>query len=140
VQHEYFPRARRQLLDRALEVDLEIRAGRSHREQIERRRVVRHPLALNRKRSPPLDDDVDGKAVKPGRKRRVPAKLAQLLPGPHEDVLRDLVGLLRAEHPAREAVNPRHVRPVETFEGSLVPAGRQGHIAVEATAGLGFAV
>ena len=61
--------------------------------RVQRRRVVRHPLPLNRERSPPLDDDVDRQAVQPGRERRVAAELTQLLPGPDEDVLRDLVGL-----------------------------------------------
>ena len=35
------------------------------------------------------------------------------------------------EHPARQAVDARDVRPVEPFEGGLVPAGRQGDIALE---------
>ena len=103
-------------------------AGRRHRQQVERGRVVGHPLALNREGSPPLDDDVDGQAVKPGRERRVAAKLSQLLPGPDENVLCDLVGFLRAEHPSGQAVNPRHVGAVEALEGRLVPTGRQGHV------------
>jgi len=32
---------------------------------VERQRIVGHPLALNRKRSPPLDDNVDREAVEP---------------------------------------------------------------------------
>jgi hypothetical protein len=97
------------------------------------------PLALNRERPPPLDDDVDREPMEPGRERRLAAELAQLLPGPHEDILGDFVGLLRAEHPAREAVDPADMGPVEPLEGRLVPAGRQGHVAVEPASNRGFA-
>src|SRR5439155_7283703 len=89
------------------------------------------PLAVDGKGPPPLDDDVDGQAVQPRRERRFPAKLPELLPCADEDVLRDLVGLVAPEHPAREAVNPPDVRPVEALEGGRVPRGRQGDIVLE---------
>ena len=139
VQHEDFSRAGRQPGDGALEVDLEIRASRSHREPVERLRAVRHPLALDRERSPPLDHHVDREAMEPGRERRLAAELTQFLPGPHEDVLRDLVGLLRAEHPAGQAVDPADVGPVEPLEGRPVASGRQGHVAVEPASNRNFA-
>src|SRR5205823_1308485 len=87
--------------------------------------------AVDGKGPPPLDDDVYGQAVQPRRERRFPAKLPELLPRADEDVLRDLVGLVAPEHPAREAVNPPDVRPVEALEGGRVPGGRQGDVVLE---------
>src|SRR5947209_6800720 len=69
--------------------------------------------------------------MKPCAERRFAAKLVQLLPGPHEDVLRDLVGLGRAEHPPSQAVDARDMRPVEALEGRRIPARGQSHICLE---------
>jgi hypothetical protein len=50
VQHEDLASPRRQSLERVFEVDRQIGAGRRDGHEIERRRVVGDPLALNRKR------------------------------------------------------------------------------------------
>src|SRR6185295_4538944 len=79
-------------------------------------------------RSPPLDYDVDRQPMQPGGECRVPAKLAELLPGADEDILCGFVGFVRTEHPARQTVNPRHVRAVEPLERGRVPMCRKGNI------------
>ena len=48
--------------------------------------------------------------MQPGAERRVAAEAAELLPDAHEDVLRQLVGVASAGHPADEAVHPGQVR------------------------------
>jgi len=77
------------------------------------------------------DINVHGEAVQPGRERRLAAELAEFLPGPDENVLRHLVGLVRAQHPASEAVDLRDVCPVEPLEGGRIPGSRKGHVTVE---------
>src|SRR5262249_17815369 len=67
------------------------------------------------------------------------AELAELLPGPHENVLRDLVGFVAADHPPRQAVNPPDVRAVEPLEGGRIPPGRQGHVGLSTRPNRGFA-
>ncbi len=128
MQHEDLPRAGRQLFDRRLEIHSQVATGRRDCDDVESRRVVRHPFALDRIGAPPLDDHVDRQPVEPGRERRLASELPQLLPRADEDVLRDLVSLVAADHAPGQTVNPRHMRPVEPLEGVRIPAGRQGHI------------
>src|SRR4029078_6327037 len=54
----------------------------------------------------------------------------QLLPGADEDVLGDLVGFARSEHPPRQTVHLADVGAIKTFERRGVAGGRQGHIGI----------
>ena len=131
VKHEDLARAGREPLDRVLEIHAQVAARRRRRQEVDCRLVVCHSRALDRKRAPPLDDDVDREPVEPGPERRVAAKLAELLPRTDEDVLRDLVGLRWAQHPPRKAVNARDVSAIDPLEGRRISAGRKGDVRID---------
>ena len=88
---------------------------------------VRSSVVIDPRRPPPARPplrkrDVDGQRVEPRRERALAAERAQPLPGPHEDVLGQLLrqrGVPR--HPHAEGVDAPHVPPVQLLESGHVP-------------------
>ena len=62
--------------------------------------------------------------MQPGGQRRLAAESAELLPGPDEDVLGQLVGAVGAGHATGEGEDARHVGAVEALEGRRVARNR----------------
>ena len=57
-----------------------------------------------------------------------PRNVAELLPEPDEDVLRELVGVAPGRHPADEAVHARQVRAIHGLERARVSRRGTRHV------------
>ena len=69
--------------------------------------------------------------VQPGAERALAAEEVQLLPRPHEHVLRQLLGARSVgDHAGAEREDPGHVLPVQPLEGATVPGGRERHVRI----------
>ena len=66
--------------------------------------------------------------VQPGGERRLAAERGELLPGPDEHVLGQLVGRVGAGHAAREGEDARHVLLIEALERRRVARRRVGDV------------
>ena len=101
-----------------------LRAGH----HIQHRVALVVPLSPDAEGLAPAEDHIDGQAMEPGAEGGLAAEGAELLPRPDEDVLRDLVGFLIAQHPADQAVDPCDVRAIEPLERAGIAAGGQRRI------------
>ncbi len=128
VQHEDLAGAVGELLDRRLEIHVQLDLCAAGRDHLEHRVALVMALPPDAEGLAPAEDHVDGQAVEPGAERRFAAKGPELLPRPDEDILRDLIGLLIAHHPAHQAVDPADVRAVESLERTGIAAGGQRRI------------
>src|SRR3954465_13751234 len=64
-----------------------------------------------------VQNDVDCETVQPCRESTLTSELRELLPGPHEHVLRELLALRPASgHPCAERIHPVRVCPVQPLE------------------------
>ena len=86
------------------------------------------PLAPRRLSTEPLDDDVDSQPVEPGAKGRLATEARELLPHPHKNILRQLIGLTARRHPPDDGVHARQMRVVEPLEGPDVATCGKRHI------------
>jgi hypothetical protein len=66
--------------------------------------------------------------VKPGAKGGIAAEGAELLPDANEDVLRELVGIPTAGHPAYEAVHLRQIVLIQPLKRAHISPRGQGHV------------
>src|SRR5262245_52627312 len=130
VQNEDLAGARGQPLDEVVEVHAQISAGRRYCGEVERCRVVGDSSALDGERSTPFDHHVQRQPVQPCAERRVSPEGAQLLPGPDEDVLGYFVGVIAAEHPPGQAMDPGDMAAIETLERGCVAGDRAGYVGV----------
>jgi hypothetical protein len=78
-----------------------------------------------------VQHDVHREPVEPGGEGALAAVERQLVPGPDEDVLRQLLGeRLVGDHPRAEGVDAPDVRPVQPLERPTVAAGRERDVTV----------
>ena len=59
--------------------------------------------------------------MQPCAERRVAAERGGLLPGANENVLREVIRVLRSRHPPGKRVDARHVHAIERFISQKVP-------------------
>ena len=59
---------------------------------------------------------------------RLAPESVELLPGPDEDVLGQLLRVGVGDHPACKCVHPGHVEPVEPLEGPGIPGLGEGYL------------
>src|SRR3989475_4536906 len=84
------------------------------------------PLAPSR-RPAFVQDDVDGETVQPGAERAVAPERAHLIPQPHEDILRALVGIARIAGEAKtERIHAARMPAIQLPESRLVASLRTG--------------
>jgi len=83
---------------------------------------------IDPERLAPGQHHIDREPVQPGPERRLATERRELLPRPDEDVLREVIGFIRIEHAAHQAVDAGDVRAVQTLKGGRVAASRQGYV------------
>lgn len=79
-------------------------------------------------RAPFCQGQVDADLVEPGPEGRFPTETVQLLPGPYEDLLRQIVGPFPPDHAPRQSVHPSDVPPVQPLERPTVSRRGESHI------------
>src|SRR5688572_23607867 len=131
VQDEHFPRGRGEALERRIEIHAEVAAAPCRRHPLQRVLAVADEAVPQRaERAKALDNHIDREAVEPRGEGGVAAKRAELLPGAHEHVLRQLVGGIRSRHAAGQPVHPRDMPRINAFERNRIAASRECDIGV----------
>src|SRR5215210_2851881 len=128
VQDENLSRPFGQPFHCSLEIHRELGSGLSTGKDLQHRVALEVALPPGTEGFTAGEDHVHRQSVEPGAECSFTAKGAQLLPGSHKDVLRDLVGIIVIEHPANQAVNPWRVMPVEPLERGRVATGSQRRV------------
>src|SRR5436853_574694 len=128
VQHEHLARAVGKPPDRLLEIERQLVYHGATRHRVEHILgiVIASPFGAERRAA--CQDHVDRQAVQPGPERRLAAERAELAPGADEHILRDVVSHVGIDHPARQAVDPRHVEAVQPLERAPVATGGERHV------------
>src|SRR6266550_103683 len=105
VQHEHLPCAVWEPGDRVLEVERQLDPRVAAGGTLEGVLPIVEALLLRAEGRAPGQDDVDREPVQPGPERRLAAERRELVPGPHEHVLGDLVGRVGTDHAPGETMD-----------------------------------
>lgn len=134
VEHKHPAGARRKELDRRLEIDRQSGADITERSRIHH--IVKvfnffHAVHAATLRLPFVEHHIHRESMQPRSKGALPAKLAELVPHAHEDILGQLFGARAVvDHARADGKHPIHVRSVEPLEGAAIPGRCQGDLGV----------
>jgi hypothetical protein len=128
MQHKHLFRPVGQTLHGGLEVHCQLQPGTASGDNVQRRISLQVSLSSGAECLSPSQDHVHGQAMQPGTEGGFTPECAQLLPGPDEDVLGHLVGIVIVQHAPNQAVDPGHMVSIEPLECAGIAAGSQRRI------------